>query len=220
MPRKKLEITATPEELEKLKKALKAGSPLHIALQYANISSTTYYYWVAMYSVVVEIKSQDELEDLKADDFGVSIDMIKEMAANNAAKKKSSMGAFIEPSALSLMQYRNNLQFRRFADQCYQIVNECNESRAEAALGHLASITKSVTDKRVNASGSMWFLERTLSDFFGKPSEKAKEEEANEKVPVEKVQVEFVSADKSDMKERIKNMEQLIINEQKGVSES
>ena len=219
MPRKKLTISATDEEIEKLKKALKAGAPLNIALQFANIPPTTYYYWVAMYSIVLEAKAQDELESLKASEFGVSIDMIKEMASENAAKKKSSMGAFIEPSAESMLKYRNELQFQRFADQCYTIINECNECRAEAALGHLASITKSVTDKRVNASGSMWFLERTLSDFFAKPSDKVKEEEIN-KVQVEKVQVEFIDPETKDAKDRIKNMEELILHEQKGIGDS
>lgn len=199
----------------KLKKALRVGSPLPIALESCGISKTTYFYWVAMYSIVVEAKSQDELEELRANECGISIDEIKNLAAQNSPVKKSAMGAFVEPSAESLLQYRNNRQFRNFANECYEIIKECNEARAEAALGHIGSIVKSVTDKRVNASGSMWFLERTFADYFSKPSEKAKEEEIN-KVPVEKVQVEFVDANTKENKERIKNMEELILSEQKG----
>lgn len=199
----------------KLKKALRVGSPLPIALESCGISKTTYFYWVAMYSIVVEAKSQDELEELRANECGISIDEIKNLAAQNSPVKKSAMGAFVEPSAESLLQYRNNRQFRNFANECYEIIKECNEARAEAALGHIGSIVKSVTDKRVNASGSMWFLERTFADYFSKPSEKAKEEEIN-KVPVEKVQVEFIDANTKENKERIKNMEELILSEQKG----
>ena len=219
MPRKKLEITATSEEINKLQQALGGGAPLLIALQYSGISQATYFYWVAMYSVVKEAKSQDELEQFDAGEFGVSIDNIKDIAASASPTKKTAMGAFIEPSAESLLQYRNNTKFRKFADKCYEIIKTCNEKRAEAALGHLGTIIKSAKDKRINASGSMWFLERTLSDFFSKPSEKAKEEEIS-KVPVEKVQVEFIDPTTPENKERIKNMEELIISEQKGIGDS
>lgn len=219
MPRKKLEITASEEQIDKLVKSLKLGSPLNIALQFAGISPTTYYYWVAMYSIVLEINSQDELESLKADKFGVSIETIKDIALTNAPKKKSSMSAYIEPTAESLMQYRNQYQFRVFANKCYDIINKCNEARAGAALSHLQSITKSVNDKRVNASGSMWFLERTFAEFFSKPNEKAKEEELN-KTPVESVKIEFVEPNSKESKDRIRLMEERILQEQKGIGDS
>ena len=219
MPRKKLEINATQEQINNLKNALKAGAPLHIALQYAGISATTYYYWVAMYSIVLDAKNQDELEELKADKFGVSIDEIKDIAIANAPKNRNQMNAYIEPSAESMLQYRNQKQFRDFAIECFKIVNECNTSRAEAAIGHLAKISKSVTDKHVNASGSMWFLERSFSEYFAKASEKAKDEEVS-KVPVEKVTVEFIDGSSKESKDRIRDMEQLILNEQKSAGES
>lgn len=215
MAKRTFKITTPEEDIAKLKKALRVGSPLAIALESAGISKTTYFYWVAMYSVAEEIKSQDELEEMKANECGISIDEIKSLAAANSPAKKSAMGAFVEPSAEALMKYRNNRQFRAFADQCYQIIKECNEARAEAALGHIGSIVKSVNDKRVNASGSMWFLERTFSDFFSKPSEKAKEVEAD-KVPVEKVQVEFIDSNTKENRDRIKDMEAQILSEQKG----
>lgn len=219
MPRKKLEITASEKQIEDLRKALTAGSPLHIALQYAGISPTTYYYWVAMYSIVLDAQSQKELMDLKADKFGVSIDTIKDVATSNSPKNKSEMSAYIEPSAESMLQYKNDAQFRVFAYKCYEIVDQCNKARAGAAITQLALISKSVTDKRVNASGAMWFLERSFSEFFAKPSDKAKEEEIN-KVPVEKVQVEFIDSNTKEYKDRIKNMEELILNEQKAMGDS
>ncbi len=214
MAKKKLEITATPEEIHKLQQALGSGAPLLIALEYSGISQATYFYWVAMYSVVKEAKSQDELENFSASEFGVSIDQIKDVTASASPTKKTAMGAFIEPSAESLLQYRNNRKFHAFAEECYEIIKTCNEKRAEAALGHIGTIVKSTKDKRINASGSMWFLERTLSDFFSKPSEKAKEEEIT-KVPVEKVQVEFIDPGTKENKDRIREMEELILNEQK-----
>ena len=219
MPRKKLQINATTEQREVLMQALAAGSPLNLALQRANISATTYYYWVAMYSVVVEAKSQDELEELKAEKFGVSIENIKDIALENSARKKNAIGGFIEPSAESLLQYRNNSIFRDFANKCYEIIVECNTKRATAAMTHLAIITKSTTDKRVNASGSMWFLERTYSDMFAKPSDKIREEE-EKKLPVEKVQIEFVNPRKLEDQERVRDMEEQILHEQKGIGES
>ena len=214
MARKKLEITATTEEINKLQSALGGGAPLIIALEYAGISQATYFYWVAMYSVVKEAKSQEELESFSASEFGVSIDHIKDVTAQASPVKKTSMGAFIDPSAESLLQYKNNRKFRKFADECYEIIKVCNEKRAEAALGHLSTIIKSTKDKRINASGSMWFLERTLSDFFGKPSEKVKEEESTVSA-VEKIRVEFVDPETKENKDRIKEMEELILNEQK-----
>lgn len=214
MAKKKLEITATPEEIDKLQRSLGTGAPLLIALEYAGISQATYFYWVAMFSVVKEAKSQDELSGFNASEFGVSIEQIKDVTAAASPTKKTAMGAFIEPSAESLLQYRNNRKFRKFANECYEIIKTCNEKRAEAALGHIGTIVKSTKDKRINASGSMWFLERTLSDFFSKPSEKVKEEEIN-KVQVEKVQVEFIDPETKENKDRIKDMEELILSEQK-----
>lgn len=219
MPRKKLEIHAKDEQIETLIKALKAGSPLHIALEYCGISATTYYYWVAMYSIVTEIKSQDELEELKATKFGVSIDEIKTLATQDAPKRKTAMAAFIEPSAESLLKYRNEAQFRSFANKCYSIIRRCNEARAGAALGHLNSITKSVNDKRVNASGSMWFLERTFAEFFSKPNEKNKDEESKTN-PVDGIKIEFIDPQTSEVKDRIRKMEDKIIQEQKGIGDS
>lgn len=219
MPRKKYSINATEEQIDKLVKSLKLGSPLNIALQYANISATTYYYWVAMYSIVFEAKNQDELKELDADKMGLSIESIKDMANESMPRKKTAMNAYIEPSAESMMQYRNRTSFHAFADQCYQIITMCNEARASAALSHLTSITKSINDKRVNASGSMWFLERTFSEYFSKPNEKSKEEE-NIKTPIEGIKVEFVDPGTTEAKKRIKIMEEQILHEQKGIGES
>ncbi len=214
MAKKKLEITATSEEIQKLQEALEEGAPLLIALEYSGISQATYYYWIAMYSIVKEAKMQDELSGFQANDYGVSVDNIKTVAADSSPSKKTSMSAFIEPSAESMLQYRNNRKFRKFADQCYEIIKECNMKRAKAAIEHLETIKSSTSDKRIKASGSMWFLERQYSDFFSKPSEKVKEDET-QKPSVEPIQVEFIDPGTKENKDRIREMEEKILSESK-----
>lgn len=214
MAKKKLEITATSEEIQNLQEALEKGVPLLIALEFSRISQATYFYWVAMYSIVKEAKMQDELSNFKANDFGVSVDNIKTVAAESSPTKKTSMSAFIEPSAESMLQYRNNRKFHKFADQCYEIIKECNQRRAKAAVEHIETINKSTVDKRINASGSMWFLERQYSELYSKPSEKAKEEEP-QKPSVEPIQVEFIDPGTKENKDRIRDMEEKILSESK-----
>lgn len=214
MAKKKLEITATSEEIQNLQEALEKGVPLLIALEFSGISQATYFYWIAMYSIVKEAKMQDELSNFKANEFGVSVDNIKTVAAESSPTKKTSMSAFIEPSAESMLQYRNNRKFHKFADQCYEIIKECNQRRAKAAVEHIETINKSTVDKRINASGSMWFLERQYSELYSKPSEKAKEEEP-QKPSVEPIQVEFIDPGTKENKDRIREMEEKILSESK-----
>jgi len=199
---------ATDKQLEDLYAALKGGAPLLLALEYAQISRATYYYWVAVASVVVETKSQEELEDVEEIvKSGISLQQVREMSESAAAQKRTSIGTFIEPSAESILQYKNSKTFRKFADKCYEVVCECNKIRSGLALVHLSNIRRS-TEKgnRINASGSMWFLERTLSDFFAKPSEKAVEESGRN--IVEPVKVEYINPDTDETKERVREMEE------------
>ena len=78
MARKKLELNTTPEQLNRLYQALGVGTPLTIACQMVGISIATYYYWVAIYSVVVYCKEQDELEEIeKLSKMGISVQEIK-----------------------------------------------------------------------------------------------------------------------------------------------
>lgn len=205
---KKTDFNTTDEQLDRLEKALAAGSPLLLALQYAGISRATYYYWVAVASVVEQAKSQEELERLeRAFKTGISIQDVRDLSESDAAKKRTGVGTFIEPSEESVLQYKNNKRFKEFADKCYEVVNRCNTIRSQVALDHLDTITKS-TDKgsRINASGSMWFLERTLSDFFAKPSDKVVD--AERPSTIEPVRVEYVNPKTKESLERIKNIEE------------
>ena len=65
MAKRKLEIKATQEQIDTLQDTLRAGAPLQLALQRAGISVATYYYWAAIASVVVTVKSQEEIEELE-----------------------------------------------------------------------------------------------------------------------------------------------------------
>ena len=220
MPRKKLTINATDEQIQLLKAALANGTPISIALQYAGISNATYYYWVAIYSVALVSKEQEELEELEGlAQSGVSLQMCKDIAASNSPTKKMSVGTFIEPTQESLLQYKNVRKFRKFADQVYEIIADCNRIRSQVVIKHLNNIQKSTTDRRLNASGSMWFLERTMSETFGRAADKAKIEETTP-APIGSVTVEFVDPNTDDSKERLEEMEQKILHELKGSGEA
>lgn len=208
---------ATNEQLEDLYNALKGGAPLLLALQYSGISRATYYYWVAVSCVVEQAKSQEELEDVESFvHSGISIQEVRDLSESAAAQKKTGIGVYIEPSAESVLAYKNNRRFRKFANQCYEVIQECNKIRSQIALLHLSNIKKSVDKKnRLNASGSMWFLERTLSDFFAKPSEKVADQ-TNEKVLVEPVRVEYVDPNDKETEERVKEMENDLLSKING----
>ena len=222
MARKKLELNTTPDQLERLYKALAVGTPLTIACQMVGISIATYYYWVAIYSVVVYCKEQEELEEIeKLSKMGISVQEIKELsAAATQGHKKSAIGTFIEPKAESILAYKNSLSFRRFANEVYEIINKCNQIRSEVVVKHLNIINKSTESKnRIKASGSMWFLERTQADYFGRAQDKVIEEESTPGT-IPSIQVEYVDPKTRDTEERLKEMEDLVLKELKGSGEA
>ena len=219
MARRKLEIKASEEQLKALTDALGIGAPLQIALQRAGISIQTYYYWLAIASIVTTVKTEEELEGLEElANSGVSITNVRELAQAASQGKKSGVGIYIEPSAESVLAYKNSRKFRKFADQCYEIIQNCDKARCEFATIQLGRISRS-TDKtkKVNPSGAMWWLERNLPDFFAKPSDKAKEEEtAVDAVGVPSIKVEFVDPNTKEQRQRLLDMEEEILKEQKG----
>lgn len=222
MARKKLELNTTPEQLNRLYQALGVGTPLTIACQMVGISIATYYYWVAIYSVVVYCKEQDELEEIeKLSKMGISVQEIKELsAAATQGHKKSAIGTFIEPKAESILAYKNSLSFRRFANEVYEIINKCNQIRSEVVVKHLNIINKSTESKnRIKASGSMWFLERTQADYFGRAQDKVIEEESTPGT-IPSIQVEYVDPKTPNTLDRLKEMEDLVLKELKGSGEA
>ncbi len=218
MAKKKLEIKATDEQLDRMYKALQAGAPLAIALKSASISVATYYYWVAISSIVVVVKSQEEIEELEElAKSGVSIQNVRELAEKESQVSRRGIGSFIEPSAESILNYKNNRRFKKFADQCYEIISHCDKLRSDFATNQLTTIKLSTLKKNgINPSGAMWWLERNLPDFFAKPGDKAKEQESSEPVLVPSVTVEFVDPETSDTQQRLLDMEQQILNDLKG----
>lgn len=218
MPRKKLTINATNEQIELLYSALKVGTPLTIACSMAGISLTTFYYWVAIYSVVAYCKEQAELEQIEQlSQAGISIQEIKDLSATATNNyRKSAVGTYIEPKQETILQYKNSTKFRKFADQVYEIINNCNQIRSKVIVNHLATIAKSTDQKnRIRASGSMWFLERTQADYFGRPADKVVEEESGPGA-VPPIQVEFVDPQTADSKSRLSDMEHRVLEELKG----
>lgn len=218
MARRKLEIKATQDQLDNLKKSLGIGAPLPIALQKVGISMQTYYYWVAIASIVKAAKIEEELDEVeKLAQSGVSVNEIKELTESISKSRKTGVGVYIEPSAESVLQYKTSRKFRKFADQCYDIINACDMARGDFATAQLARISQSTHDKKINPSGAMWWLERNLPDFFAKPSDKAKDQEGSGEVgEIPSIKVEFVDPNTPDQKQRLADMEAEILSEQKG----
>lgn len=218
MAKKELTITATNEQISDLKNSLKLGTPITLALQYARIPQSKYLYWVAIYSVALTCKEQQELEELESiAKTGISIQEIKEMsAATTAHNHKSGIGTFIEPTQEAILRYKNSKKFRDFADQCYKLIDECNQIRSQVVMTHLSVIQKSTDSKnRIKASGSMWFLERTASDFFGRAADKAIEQETTPSA-IPAIRVEYIDPGKTSDLDRLHEIEEKVLNEMKG----
>lgn len=215
MARKKLEIKATDEQLDRMYIALKAGATLELALKSARISAMTYYYWVAIASIVVDVKAQEEILDLESmAQSGAPLSIVRELAANTSSKSRNAIGGYIEPTQDGILQYKNNTKFRKFANRCFEIVSECDRIRSDFAIRQLVKIQQSTQDKKINPSGAMWWLERSIPDSFAKPSDKAKESE-NTKVATEPIRVEFVDPNSDITKQRLIDMEREVLNDMK-----
>ena len=219
----KLTLKTTSDQLNKLYNVLSIGTPLTVALASVGISTSTYYYWVAIYSIVVYVKEQRELEEIeKLSQAGVSIQEIKDMTTSTLGTRKGGIASYIEPKQESVLQYKNNARFRKYANEIYEIVNKCNVIRSEVVVRHLNIIAKSTDAKtKVKASGSMWFLERTQPDLFGRAVDKVAVEEENSTVtPVTSVQVEFIDPNTDTTKDRVREMEDLVVKQLKGSGEA
>lgn len=222
MSKRKLEIKASEEQIEALYNSLKAGAPIQLALQRASISVATYYYWVAISSIAADVKSQEEIEELEElAKSGVSIQNVRDLAASAQKGKKLGVGVFIEPSAESILQYKNNRKFRAFADKCYEIVTNCDKFRSDFATLQLLKISRSTEKKNgINPSGAMWWLERNFPDFYAKPSDRAKEGETEQPGAVPSIEVEFIDPETPATQQRLIDMEEQILKDLKGTGEA
>lgn len=217
MAKRKLEIKATQDQIDTLQETLKAGAPLHLALQRAEISVATYYYWVAIACIVTTVKSQQEIEEMEElAKSGVSISNVRDLAQATTKGKKSGVGIYIEPSAESILTYKNNRKFKKFADRCYEIVTACDKARSDFATDQLKLIKLSTLKKNnINPSGAMWWLERNMPEQFAKPSDKVKEDENSSVVGVPAIEVEFIDPNTRDSTQRLIDMEDKILSELK-----
>ena len=62
----------------------------------------------------------------------------------------------------------------------------------------------------------MWWLERNMPEDFAKPSDKAKDGEMPDTSGVPAIEVEFINPDTTDTRQRLLDMEEKLLNEQKG----
>lgn len=217
MARRKLEIKATQEQIDTLHSKLSAGAPLELALQSASISMATYCYWVAIASIVITVKDQEEIEEMEElAKSGVSISGVRDMAAALTKGKRTGVGAFVEPKEESVLLYKNSRRFKKFADQIYEIVRKCNQVRSDYATKQLEAIKVSTLKKNgINPSGAMWWLERNMPDFFAKPTDKASEEQSTDLGAIPPIEVEFINPDTPTQRDRLHEMEEKILNETK-----
>ena len=215
MARRKLEIKATQEQIDTLHSKLSAGAPLELALQSASISMATYCYWVAIASIVITVKDQEEIEEMEElAQSGVSISGVRDMASAMTKGKRTGVGAFVEPKAESVLLYKNSRRFKKFADQIYEIVRKCNQNRSEYAALMIEAVKLSTKKKNgLNPSGAMWWLERNMPDFFAKPTDKASEEQSTDLGAIPPIEVEFINPDTPAQRDRLHEMEEKILSE-------
>ena len=218
MAKVKLEIKATQEQIDTLHKNLSAGAPLEMALESANISIMKYCHWVSIASIVVAVKNQEEIEELEqVAQSGVVLSSIQEMASSVTDGKRTGFGKYVQPSQESILRYKNSRKFKKFADQCYDIVSKCNQLRSDFATKQLEAIKVSTLKKNgINPSGAMWWLERNMPDLFAKPSDiEAKDSQIASQQSVPAIQVEFINPDTQAQRDRLRELEEDILNNSK-----
>jgi hypothetical protein len=204
----KYKLNVSDEQIDNLKKAFQAGSPLDVALSYAQISKYTFYYWVSIANVVRAVKEADFVkEQEEMNKIGIDLSSIREqIEIDSESIFRTGVNAYFNPDPRAIKKYRENSAFRVFANQVYDIILECDKKRSEVILYHLTAIRESVKKRGAPPTSSQWFLERTLPRQFGRtflPEE-------NDKRPVEPIKIEFVSADEKDTKDRVKAMERTV----------
>lgn len=219
---KKYELGATEEQVETFKKAIHLGTPLEVALSYAGISPSTYYYWVEIASVVAYVKDGENIrrqdESIQS---GIGVSQVREDIRNGMLvepQMRSSIGYHREPKGDAIQRYRTNGYYRVFADQVHAMVKEFDRLRSEIVVFHMAAIRDAAKERGSVAQSSMWFLERTLPEHFGKDRQAGQEQLANQRAQA--VRIEFVDSQAKESKDRIAAMEELIAQERSGKGEA
>lgn len=215
-------INLSDDQKQKFRNALKAGSPLTVALAYARIPAVQYYYYVEVANISRYFK---EMEFVKLDDetikAGVSFaDIRDESQELNTfqTNRNGGISTFKEPSEKAKQRYKNNRTFKAFADEVYAFINECDTLRSEAILYHLTEIMKSAGKRGVNTQSSQWFLERAVPEHFGKSERVTQRIEGSmhqtftaegdsDKPTLPPIKVEFINPQSKESLDRLKDME-------------
>lgn len=223
MPRSKVfKLNLTDNQIDSFKRALKNGSPLMVALAYAKISSTTYFYYVELANIAAYFKEKEAIH-LEEQMFqsGIDLESVKNESADFNSDYTSIAGSlrpYREPTATSLVRYKTNKTFKALCDEVYDLLEECDSLRAEIALYHLQEIHNNTCKRGVNTQGSQWFLERTMPDYFGKVDKTRVEasvknhtligqDDSNALPPIK---VEFIDPNTREAKNRVKDMEDMV----------
>jgi len=208
----KYKINVSEEQLDKFYKALHVGSPLNVALSFAGISKTTYILWIEIASVVRYCKEMDMLKE-EADILQTGIDMSEikqeiEQANANTGNSQITVSAYKKPNGESILRYRNNLAYQKYADEVFEIIQKCDSLRSEIVLYHLTAIRDGARTRASNTNASQWFLERTLPDVFGKNDPTKTDIESI--TQTKEVKIEFIDPDSNDSIDRVRRMEQQV----------
>lgn len=205
-------LTVTEEQLKALYDALHVGTPITLACSIAGITTSMYYLWVEIASIVEYAKEQDFLAEQKKE-YGNILDldgMREDMSEENESTEhfKSSIKAFKQPKGSALLKYRNDNEFHEYADKIYEIIRNCDKNRTEIVMYHLSSIRDAARKKGGNAQSSQWFLERTLPQYFGKKDPNVNKEDTEKKTA--SIQIEYVNPRDKDSIDRVREMEEML----------
>ena len=182
--------------LSVLYRALKNGMPLELALAYAQITPSIYTYLLALASVSnyhIEKERLDLISDACEGDNNIL----------NTINDTSVIGfQFFTPNQPTIDKYQSNMEFKKLCDYAFKTITDINRARVENIYTHLKKVNNNgnkTKGGRIDARASMWYLERTLPEYFGE-----QEIETPPKAKVMPIEIEYVNPD--DANTRITDM--------------
>lgn len=211
MKNKFYRVNITNEQWENLWKALHVGSPIQIALSFAGVKTSTYYYMVKLYSTVEYCNAMEQLNDQE--------DTEDAMAMNqHDSHSNIAVAAYKEPAAEMIEQYMTNPEFKEYANEIHDKMEKCNKMRSEIVIFHLQQIRDGSVQRGKNTNPSQWFLERTMPEFFGRSE---KDDPATQTTaPVTSIKVEYVNPNEKESENRVRAMEEQLLQEYNGESKA
>lgn len=141
---------------KKLLKALSIGTPLSVALRYANIAEPLYKYWEEEHKAYSYVELKKAMKEAVVD---ANLD---------------------EPNPEILTRLQSSDKFRAECRKAYLLIEDCLNYQSQSIVRHLARISGESTEK-AQIDASKWFLERALPTEFGN----VEKEEEREIKPIE-----------------------------------